>query len=101
MYKSSKKNHGIVFSFLLLENGCHSSTGWEVKDSHIASGLGHSDDAELVIHIKVDRFTQKKSQFSMDFEIEFCSGMNCRLKIQSVSTCIVCNDLFKDNIKEE
>ena len=87
-----------TFSFLLLETGCHSSKGWEVKDSHIASGMSHSDDAELVMYIKVDRFTQKKSQFSMDFEIEFCSGMNCRLKIQSVSIFIVCNDLFKNDL---
>ena len=101
MFKCFEKNHDIFFSFLLLESGCHTSKGWEVKESHIASGSSHSDDAELLMYIKVDRFTRKKSKFSMDFEIEFCHGMNCRLKIQSVSICIVGNYLFRDNNKQE
>ena len=101
MFKSFEKNHSIVFSLLLLANGCRSSKGWEVKDSYLTSGIGHSDDAELLIYIKVDRFTQKNPKFSMDFEIEFCNGMNCRLKIQLVSIWIVCNYLFKGNNKQE
>ena len=101
MFKSFEIIHDIVFSFLLLGSGCRSIKGWDSKDSYIASGIGHSDDAELLLLIKVDRFTQKKSQFSMDFEIEFCTGMNCRLKIQLVSICIMCNYFFKDNNKQE
>ena len=101
MFKSFEIIHDIVFSFLLLGSGCRSVKGWDSKDSYIASGIGHSDDAELLLLIKVDRFTQKKSQFSMDFEIEFCTGMNCRLKIQLVSICIMCNYFFKDNNKQE
>lgn len=100
MFKPFDKNHHIVLSFLLLASGCRSTKGWEVNDSYLSSGIGHSDDAELLIDIKLDRFTRKKSKFSMDFKIEFCNGMHCRLKIQSVSVCIVCNCLLKDNNKQ-
>ena len=54
-------------------------------EDHISSGIGHSDDAEMVMYILVNGFTKDESQIKIDFSVE-CEGKeDCRFMLQSVS----------------
>ena len=68
----------------LLDDGCKTKSGWTLHDSYISTGLGHADDAELLMYIIVPGFTSHKSKFRMTYKI-ICPSNNCRLRVQSVS----------------
>ena len=59
-------------------------TGWTLHDSYISTGVGHADDAELLMYIIVPGFTNRKSKFKMTYKV-ICPSNNCRLRVQTVS----------------
>ena len=75
-----------MFCFLcnFLDTGCKTSTGWTLHDSYISTGLGHADDAELLMYVVVPGFTSRRSKFSLTYKI-ICPSDNCRMRIQTVS----------------
>ncbi|XP_065674397.1 endosome/lysosome-associated apoptosis and autophagy regulator family member 2 isoform X2 [Hydra vulgaris] len=75
------------------ENGCRTPTGWSVYSSYISTGIGHSDDAELVMYIDVTAFTEDESTFTMTFE-QFCQNDDlCRTKFQEVDAGHTVHDI--------
>ncbi|XP_057296474.1 endosome/lysosome-associated apoptosis and autophagy regulator family member 2-like [Hydractinia symbiolongicarpus] len=66
------------------DSGCLSKKGWVMQQDAISSGVGHADDAELIMFIVVPAFTKSRSEFKMTFEIVNCGSDTCRLKIQSM-----------------
>lgn len=76
------------------DNGCKSGIGWTLHDDYISSGLGHADDAELLMYIIVPGFTASKSTFKMTFSI-ICPSNNCRLRLQTVESANMIQDIRK------
>eukprot|EP00111_Clytia_hemisphaerica_P023252 TCONS_00068382-protein len=76
------------------ETGCKTSQGWTLHDDHISSGLGHADDAELLMYILVPGFTSQKSTFKMTYQV-VCPSGNCRLRIQTVEAANLIEDIRK------
>ena len=78
---------------LLSERGCATKTGWIPKGDHIYSGVGHADDAYLVLGLRVGGFrgsegsyqgkAAKVSTISFVFETQ-CTG-SCEFYFMQVS----------------
>lgn len=47
--------HEITFALfkLFLDAGCSKQKGWQPGGDHVHSGIGHADDAYLVLSLKV------------------------------------------------
>ena len=74
----------LMKNFTFAEDGCLTRTGWSVSSSYISTGIGNSDDAELVMYISVTAFTEDTSTFTMTFEQSCLGDEQCRTKFQEV-----------------
>ena len=57
--------------------GCKTPKGWQVHGDYMDTGLGHSDDAELLLVITVPEFTSIQNELNMDFAVD-CPLDTCR-----------------------
>eukprot|EP00795_Rhopilema_esculentum_P002301 gene2301-17920_t len=68
-----------LFEFFCLsekERSCKSSTGWRQFNTFMDTGVGHADDAEVGLMLRVPGFKSATSTFVIEFEVQcksFCT----------------------------